>query len=64
MKRVHLVVGVAGVVAFLLTGQYMDRALGHMVGEFVAESEAEAVRPGVVGDDVDAGKFRLFPAVA
>lgn len=32
MRRLHLAVGVGGVIAFLLTGQYMDRALAHMVG--------------------------------
>ena len=32
MRRVHLWIGVAGVVAFLLTGQYMDRWLGHLAG--------------------------------
>jgi hypothetical protein len=32
MRRLHLVVGVAGVVAFLLQGQYMDRWLGHLEG--------------------------------
>lgn len=32
MKRVHLVIGVAGVIAFILTGQYMDRWLSHLSG--------------------------------
>jgi hypothetical protein len=32
MRRLHLAVGVGGIIAFLLTGQYMDRALGHMAG--------------------------------
>lgn len=32
MKRLHLIVGLGGVIAFLLTGQYMDRALGHLSG--------------------------------
>jgi hypothetical protein len=32
MRRLHLVVGCAGVVAFLLTGQYMDRWLDHLAG--------------------------------
>lgn len=32
MRRIHLVVGVAGVIAFILTGQYMDRWLGHLSG--------------------------------
>ena len=30
MRRAHLVVGLASFVAFLLTGQYMDRWLGHL----------------------------------
>jgi hypothetical protein len=32
LRRLHLVVGLAGVVAFLGTGQYMDRALDHLSG--------------------------------
>jgi hypothetical protein len=32
LKRLHLVVGILGIVAFLLTGQYMDRFHGHLVG--------------------------------
>ena len=32
MRRVHLAIGSAGVVAFLMTGQYMDRWLGHLAG--------------------------------
>ena len=32
MRRLHLAIGVGGVIAFLLTGQYMDRALDHMAG--------------------------------
>jgi hypothetical protein len=32
MRRVHVWIGRAGVVAFLLTGQYMDRWLGHLAG--------------------------------
>ena len=32
MRRLHLVIGSTGVLAFLLTGQYMDRALGHLAG--------------------------------
>lgn len=32
MRRIHLIIGVAGVVAFILTGQYMDRWLGHLAG--------------------------------
>ena len=32
MRRLHLAVGLAGVVAFLMTGQYMDRWLGHLAG--------------------------------
>ncbi len=32
MRRLHLVVGLVGVVAFLLTGQYMDRAHDHLHG--------------------------------
>ncbi len=32
MRRLHLVVGFVGVVAFLLTGQYMDRAHDHLRG--------------------------------
>lgn len=30
MRRLHLVVGLGGVVAFLLTGQYMDRVHDHL----------------------------------
>jgi hypothetical protein len=30
--RLHLVIGIAGLIAFLLTGQYMDRWLGHLDG--------------------------------
>jgi len=32
MKKVHLVFGVLVVIAFLLTGQYMDKYLNHMAG--------------------------------
>jgi len=32
MRRLHLAAGIGGVIAFLLTGQYMDRALDHMAG--------------------------------
>ena len=32
MKKVHLIFGVAVVIAFLLTGQYMDKHYHHMVG--------------------------------
>lgn len=32
MKRVHLIFGIFLVVAFLLTGQYMDKVYHHMVG--------------------------------
>jgi len=32
MKKVHLIFGVIVVLAFLLTGQYMDKVYNHMVG--------------------------------
>lgn len=32
MKRVHLIFGIFVVIAFLLTGQYMDRYYNHMSG--------------------------------
>src|ERR1044071_8278092 len=32
MKKVHLIFGLALVVAFLLTGQYMDKHFHHLVG--------------------------------
>ena len=32
MKKVHLIFGVFVVIAFLLTGQYMDKYYNHMVG--------------------------------
>jgi hypothetical protein len=32
MRRLHLAIGFGGVVAFLMTGQYMDRWLGHLAG--------------------------------
>ena len=32
IRRLHWIVGAAGIVAFLLTGQYMDRWLGHLAG--------------------------------
>ena len=32
MRRLHLWIGIAGVVAFALTGQYMDRWLSHLAG--------------------------------
>ena len=32
MRRLHLWIGLSGLVAFILTGQYMDRWLGHMAG--------------------------------
>lgn len=32
MRRVHLIVGVVGIGLFVLSGQYMDRALGHLDG--------------------------------
>ena len=32
MKRIHLIFGVFVVLAFLLTGQYMDKLYNHMVG--------------------------------
>src|SRR6185503_16479540 len=32
MKKIHLIFGILVVVAFLLTGQYMDKLYNHMVG--------------------------------
>jgi hypothetical protein len=32
MKKIHLIFGAAVVVAFLLTGQYMDKIYNHLVG--------------------------------
>src|SRR5829696_8592786 len=32
MRRLHLWIGLTGMVAFILTGQYMDRWLGHLAG--------------------------------
>lgn len=32
MRRLHLYIGLAGLVAFVLTGQYMDRWLHHLDG--------------------------------
>jgi hypothetical protein len=32
MKKIHLIFGVAVVIAFLLTGQYMDKHFHHLVG--------------------------------
>jgi uncharacterized membrane protein len=32
LRRLHLVIGIAGVIAFLLTGQYMDLWLAHLEG--------------------------------
>lgn len=32
MRRSHLIVGYAGVIVFILSGQYMDRWLGHLAG--------------------------------
>jgi hypothetical protein len=32
MRKVHLIVGILLAVAFLLTGQYMDKYYNHMVG--------------------------------
>ena len=32
MKKVHLMFGFLVVIAFLLTGQYMDRYHNHMIG--------------------------------
>ena len=32
MKKIHLIVGVFVVLAFLMTGQYMDKYYNHMVG--------------------------------
>jgi hypothetical protein len=32
MRRLHLVVGLVGVVAFLASGQYMDRVYDHLQG--------------------------------
>src|SRR6266576_1165950 len=32
MRRVHLIFGAVVVIAFLLTGQYMDKYYNHMVG--------------------------------
>ena len=32
MKRVHLILGIAAVFAFLLSGQYMDLYYGHLRG--------------------------------
>ncbi|MDQ3817972.1 MAG: hypothetical protein M3362_09795 [Acidobacteriota bacterium] len=32
MKKLHLIFGILVLVAFLLTGQYMDRYYNHMVG--------------------------------
>src|SRR5258705_6048652 len=32
MRKVHLIFGVLAAIAFLLTGQYMDKYYNHMVG--------------------------------
>ena len=32
MRRLHLYIGLGGIVAFILTGQYMDRWLQHLAG--------------------------------
>lgn len=32
LRRLHMVVGLTALVAFMLTGQYMDRALDHLEG--------------------------------
>ena len=32
MRRIHLWIGLVGVVVFILTGQYMDRRLDHLAG--------------------------------
>ena len=32
LRKLHLVTGVLGVIAFLVTGQYMDRAHAHLAG--------------------------------
>jgi hypothetical protein len=32
MRRLHLFVGLTALAAFLITGQYMDRVHGHLVG--------------------------------
>ena len=37
--------------------------LGHMIGEFIGESEADAEGHSIAGDDIDAGHFRLFAAI-
>lgn len=33
LRRLHLAWGVGGVIAFVLTGQYMDRAYAHLEGQ-------------------------------
>ena len=38
-------------------------AFENMVGKFVGQSETDTERRAVVGDDIDAGDFRLFTAV-
>lgn len=37
---------------------------GHVVGKFVPQCEAQAARSALIVDDVDAGDFRLLPAIA
>ena len=32
LRQLHLAVGIGGVIAFLFTGQFMDRALDHLAG--------------------------------
>lgn len=32
LRRLHLAIGIAGLIAFIFTGQYMDRALDHLAG--------------------------------
>jgi len=32
LRQLHLAVGIGGLIAFIFTGQYMDRALDHLAG--------------------------------
>ena len=32
LRQLHLAVGIGGLIAFIFTGQYMDRALDHLTG--------------------------------
>src|SRR5689334_24658128 len=48
---------------FRMSEEKIVDALGHMVGEFIRQSEADAEGPAAFANDIDPGDFRLLAAI-